>query len=291
MSEYHVPVLLEPIIEAFNPSEEKIFLDCTFGGGGHSRALLDKGAQVIGIDQDEDAIQNAQSLLNTYQNLQLIHDNFSHLEVIAKKYHFGTFDGILFDLGVSSWQLDTQDRGFSFNKPAQLDMRMSKEQGVMAKDLIAALGVSELTKLFQLYGGEPRAKKIAQKIVTDRTKAPITTTTQLSQLVERIYQGQRGKIHPATKVFQALRIAVNDELNVIKDVLPVAVELLKPNGLCGIISFHEGEDRIIKTYFKEQSELGRLELCTPKPIVARDEEVARNIRSRSAKLRIAKRLL
>lgn len=287
---YHMPVLLDPILSALTPTSGKKYIDATFGGGGHSQKLLEAGATVLGIDQDQDAIDHAQPLLKKYPELTLIKSNFSSLEQVAKKQEFDQVDGILFDLGVSSHQLDQGERGFSFSQAAPLDMRMDQSLGVTAADLIAALGEKELAKLFEKYGGEPRAKKIAQAIVRRRKIQPIVTTVVLAGLIDQVYRYKRGKLHPATKVFQALRIAVNDELNTVEQTLPQAVRLLKPSGRLAVISFHEGEDRIIKHYFKDQAEQGVLEIITHKVIIPDEEEIKNNPRARSAKLRIAQKV-
>ena len=285
-SNYHLPVLLDEIVEHLAPKLGMTFVDATFGGGGHSSKFLELGAKVIGFDQDEDAITNAATLLGQYPNqLTLVKDNFSSLQTQLAKLGINTIDAILFDLGVSSHQLDTPNRGFSFQASAPLDMRMDKTLGVTAADLIAALAEKELAKLFFTYGDETRSKAIARKIVNQRKTQPITTTTELANLISQVYRTPRlGKIHVATKVFQALRIAVNDELNSLKDTLPQTLNLLKPNSKLAVISFHSGEDRIVKQFINQTNSLTQI---TKKPIIASEAETNTNPRARSAKLRIA----
>lgn len=289
MSDYHIPVLLEPILSALTPQAGRKYIDATFGGGGHASQILKTGAKVLGLDHDQDAIDHGQALVEQFPNLTLVKANFTQMATVAKTHGFDSVDGILMDLGVSSWQLDQAERGFSFNKTAPLDMRMDNDLGVKAADLIAALGERELEYLFKRFGDEPRARKIAHEIVKQRKIAPITTTTALADMVMRVYGYQRGKLHPATKVFQALRIAVNDELNSIEITLPVVIDLLKSGGVVAIISFHEGEDRLVKQYFKQESQIGKLSLINQKVIVPDENEIISNPRSRSAKLRLARK--
>ena len=283
---YHLPVLLNEIVEHFAPKPDMTIVDATFGGGGHSTKFLEQGAKVIGFDQDEDAISNAATLIDQYPNqLTLVKDNFNSIQTQLAKLGINTIDAILFDLGVSSHQLDTPNRGFSFQASAPLDMRMDKTLGVTAADLIAALAEKELAKLFFTYGDETRSKAIARKIVNQRKTQPITTTTELANLISQVYRTPRlGKIHVATKVFQALRIAVNDELNSLKDTLPQTLNLLKPNSKLAVISFHSGEDRLVKQFINQTNSLTQI---TKKPIIASEAETNTNPRARSAKLRIA----
>lgn len=285
----HVPVMLQEVINALEVDSGETYIDATFGSGGHSQAILAKGGIVYGIDQDEQNIKDGRNRFNG-SHLELIHDNFRHLAEITAQNRLESIAGILFDLGVSSRHFDTQSRGFSFNKEAALDMRMDLSLNVTAADLVNALGRKELTKLFRLYGNEAKAKQISEAIVVARRKSPITTTTQLAELIEAVYQHKRGKLHPATKVFQALRMAVNDEVNALKDVLPQATKILKPGGRLVVISFHEGEDRIVKEFFKDAAENELLYVITQKPLVPREVEIIRNPRSRSAKLRIAEKI-
>lgn len=282
--------MLAEVVDWLQPSHHKIIVDCTFGGGGHSRALLEAGARVIGFDQDQDAIDQGNQLKTEYPNLELIKANFATLRQELQRNSCKHVDGILLDLGVSSHQLDEGQRGFSFLQDAELDMRMDQDLAVKAKDLIAALSANELEKLFRTYGDEPRAKAIAQRLVNQRLKSPIVTTSQLADLVMQVYHHRRGKLHPATKVFQALRIAVNDELNSLKQTLPQTIELLNASGRVVVISFHEGEDRITKQFMKHQEDLGALKVLTQKPQVPTEIEINQNPRARSAKVRVAEKI-
>jgi 16S rRNA (cytosine1402-N4)-methyltransferase len=259
MSGYHTPVLLNEVIEFLGVKPGEKYIDCTFGGGGHSRAIEKAGGIVLGIDQDPEAQAP-------------IHGNFAHLKEIATKAGFTQVAGILFDLGVSSHQLETAERGFSFNRSARLDMRMDPVmQTVTAADLINAGGERELANLFWRLGEERASRIIARAVVASR---PILTTDQLAEIILRV-KGRSGGIHPATKVFQALRIAVNDELENLRLALPQAWELLKPGGKLIVISFHSLEDRIVKDFMK-----------TGKLIKPTGEEIRANPRARSSKLRV-----
>ncbi|PIR62474.1 MAG: 16S rRNA (cytosine(1402)-N(4))-methyltransferase [Candidatus Pacebacteria bacterium CG10_big_fil_rev_8_21_14_0_10_42_12] len=286
MQTYHKPVLVEEVLTALDPNPSKTIVDGTFGGGGHSSRLLEKGSRVIGIDHDQDAIAHAKPLLDKYSTLTLINENFSNIRKVLEQLNIYYIDGILLDLGVSSWQFDNKARGFSFQEEAELDMRMDQNLAVKAKDLLAALGEKELAMLFQRFGDEPRAKVIAHKIVALRKTKPLETTKELADLIVKVYGNRHSKLHPATKVFQALRIAVNDELNSLEQTLPQTIELLKPGGVLVVISFHEGEDRIVKQFIRKQVELGTLDQLI-KPITPTQEEIQNNPRSRSAKLRVA----
>jgi 16S rRNA (cytosine1402-N4)-methyltransferase len=282
---FHEPVLVKEILGYLEPSKGKRFIDATLGGAGHTKELLTRGAQVLGIDQDPDAIQNVidQKL---GENLTVETGNFEKIGQIAEGKGFDRVDGILFDLGVSSHQFDKTERGFSFLHDAPLDMRMSPEMAVTAQDLVNGLGKGELYELFTKYAQEKLARKIADAIVSARKLRPIETTGRLATIVERVYGRRQGKLHPATKVFQALRMAVNDELNNLRAALPQAVSLLKPGGRLVVISFHQGEDRIVKKAFISFGQEKRGTVLTKKPIGPSFEEVSGNQRSRSAKLRV-----
>lgn len=291
MEPYHVPVLLKETLEYLAVRPGKTYIDCTLGGGGHTEAILRAGGRVIGIDQDSEAIAHVTERLGEKgANLTLKHSNFAHLQEIALEMGIGKVAGILLDLGVSSHQLGTAERGFSFHLPGKLDMRMDKEtQGVTAADLVAAGSEEELAHIFWNYGDESMGRKIARAIVATRAVEPITTTEQLAELVARVKPRKRDShIHPATQVFQALRIAVNSELASLESVIPSAVTLLEKDGRLVIISFHSLEDRMVKTKLGEYSDL---EVLTKKPVVATDEEIERNPKSRSAKLRAAVKII
>lgn len=287
MNNFHIPVLIEEVLNYLNIQKDLWYIDATLGGGGHTEKILKLGGRVIGIDQDEDSIKEVSRKLKNYINskhLILIQNNFTNID---KNDH--QISGILFDLGVSSHQLDTTERGFSFRKDAELDMRMDKSLEVTAQDLINGLNSGELTQLFEKFGEEKFAKKIAKIIVLERQKEKITTTGQLADLIKKnIYS--KEKIHPATRVFQALRIAVNDELNSLKEALPKAFDILEPGGKLIVISFHSLEDRIVKNFFKELEEKNSAKILTDKPIEPSEKEVYENPRSRSSKLRAIEKI-
>ncbi len=280
MNSYHIPVLLKETIAFLQVKKGGRYIDCTLGGGGHTRAILEAGGLVLAIDKDPEAINHALQ----HPNLTLKHGNFENL----KDFGWENVDGILMDLGVSSHQLETDYRGFSFNQDAKLDMRMNPQnQKITALDLINAGSEKELANIFREFGEERFANAIAREI----KKTKIETTNQLAEAVLRARPAasRRGwdRTHPATRIFQALRIAVNDELNSLKITLPQAVELLAAGGRLAVISFHSLEDRIIKNFIRSDK---NLKIITPKPVTPTNEEIAVNPRARSGKLRVAEKL-
>jgi len=288
MNKYHTSVLLQEVLTFLAIKYAGLYIDCTLGGGGHAFEIISRGGRVLGFDVDDDAVgfvkeKLREKDLNEGKELTIVQANFSQLGTIAPKIGFEKVDGILLDLGVSSHQFDTAERGFSF-KEGPLDMRMGKELGVKASDLINGLTEKELRELFEKFGEEPNAWKIAKKIVEVRKTRQITKTEELAELIRSIVYGEQS-VHPATRVFQALRIAVNDELNVLQEVLPQAIELLKPQGRLVVISFHSLEDRIVKQTFESLKKENKVNVLTDKPIMASEEEVLQNRRARSAKLR------
>lgn len=305
MEGQHVPVMLEECLDGLNAVGDKRFLDGTFGGGGHTRALLQLGAEVVAFDRDPDARERAEERLSDYLDaFTLVHGNFADALEILGPEAIASFDGILLDLGISSIQLDDAERGFSFQTEGPLDMRMDTTRGATAADLVNSLEARELSRLFREYGEEPQANRVANAIVKARAHAPIDTTERLCEVVETVIH-RTGKKHPATRVFQALRIAVNDELETLRRALPMLTKLLKPGGRLAIISFHSLEDRIVKQFLHETSRewLDRPEWPAPrpnpafayrlisrKPIIPTEDEVRMNPRSRSAKLRVAERV-
>lgn len=288
MSTYHKSVLLQEILDFLDVTPGQKYIDATLGGGGHTREILKRGGIVLGIDQDQDAIDFVNQELIS-KNLTLVKANFNNLQTIAKDNGFEKVAGILMDLGVSSHQLDSVERGFSFMHNASLDMRMDKDLSIGAKELVNGLTRKELEELFKKYGEDPNAWRIAKAIDDKRKEKSIVTTGELASLIERTV-GRRGKIHPATKVFQAIRMAVNDEIYSLEQVLPQAIELLQRNGRLVVISFHSLEDRIVKQQFLDFKEKGWGEIITDKPIVPSLEEESENPRSRSAKLRVFKKI-
>jgi 16S rRNA (cytosine1402-N4)-methyltransferase len=280
----HIPVLGREVVEGLAISAGGHYLDATVGGGGHSRLILSVASdiRVTGLDQDEQAIATAQKVLADYgDRVQLHHTNFAAYDPGAQQ-----FDGILADLGVSSAQFDIPDRGFSFRHTAPLDMRMDRRQELTAAEVINHWDETRLANLFYTYGEERLSRRIARRIVEQR---PLTTTTELAEVIAHSVPPayRYGRIHPATRVFQALRIAVNRELEVLETFFKQAPHWLNPGGRLVIISFHSLEDRIVKHRLKESP---LLRVLTKKPIIPGEEEIAANSRARSAKLRIAERL-
>lgn len=288
---FHQPVLLDEVVRFLNIDKSSQYLDATVGGGGHSEAILKAGGQVLGIDWDPAAVSSAKERLSQVcpnASWQVVQGNFSCLEEIAERHGFRQVSGIIFDLGVSSHQLDTVERGFSWQKEALLDMRMDPALAVTAADLLKILSKKQLNELFTRFVQEKRARAIAEALVRTRNIKPITTTKQLADLVMRVYDDRRKirHLHPATKVFLALRLAVNSELSNLAAVLPSAVRLLAPGGRLLVISFHQTEDRLVKNFFRENS---NLKILTKKPVKPSPEEVGVNPRARSARLRVGEK--
>lgn len=303
MSKYHTPVMLKEVVSYLNVKPNRWYIDCNLGGGGHTKGILQAGGKVLGIDLDPNAIlevakshnlkiEKVDENLHAFsENLILAQTNFSNLREITKKYLSDPVMGILFDLGVSSYQLETPERGFSFNTDALLDMRMNPDIGVTATDLLNALPESELARLFWEYGEERFAKSIARKIIEYRMHKKIETTNELAQIILSTRHHTKGdRTHPATRVFQALRIAVNDELHSLEETLPQALEILQPGGKLVVISFHSLEDRIVKNFFKDEQKKCSITILTQKPIEPSEEEIVANPRSRSAKLRAVEKI-
>lgn len=287
---YHTSVMLEEVIDALQVTSNHYYIDATLGGGGHTLGILERGGIVLGIDTDNDAIRFVKERIKKIDlgyknNLTIVKGNFKDIGQIAKKNGIEKVSGILFDLGVSSHQFDEAGRGFSFQNDGPLDMRMSDDLTVKAADLINGLSKKELVTLFEKLGEEHRARQFAERIVKERKRKPIRTTTDLASLIVSIV-GHNGKIHPATKIFQALRIAVNDELHVLREALKKSVDLLLPKGQLIVISFHSLEDRIVKESFKTFEQKGLGTIITEKPFVPGEDELIKNRRSRSAKMRV-----
>lgn len=287
---YHIPVLINEVLEYLQPKADKVYVDATFGGGGHTRAILSSNqtCHVIAFDWDLKALEkNAEPLQEEFPDrLTVVWSNFSYLEKKLRELGYDGVDGILADFGTSQYQLNER-AGFSFQHDTPLDMRMSPaHQKLTAAEVVNKGTEKTLIEIFQNLGEEPKSRSIARAIVQERAKKPITTTKQLALLVERITGGRAGKkIHPATKIFQALRIYVNNELDNIHAFLKVSMRILKPGGRLVCISFHSLEDRIVKQFFKRKEDEGVGEIITSKVIVASQEETAINPASRSAKLR------
>lgn len=292
MENFHTPVLLREAIDFLRVKPGGKYIDATLGGGGHTEEILRRKGEVLGIDYDPEAIEHVKFKIQNSKfkvNLTLVRGNFRDLKKIALSNNFDKVSGIIFDLGVSTHQLLTPSRGFSFNTDAVLDMRMDPQLKVTAADLINGLGKGELYELFSKLGEEHNALAIAQAIVRTRALAPIKTCNELAQIVLRVRprRGHFDHTHPATRIFQALRIAVNDELNNLKEALPQAVELLAPEGRLVVVSFHSLEDRIVKEFFKEEKNLA---ILTKHPLRPSKQEIRDNPRSRAAKMRVAERI-
>ncbi len=289
----HTPVLLEEVIKFLDPQPGEIFVDATVGLGGHAQALIERlgpDGKLIAIDQDEQALRITHENLSRFEKrIILVRGNFRDLiQLVQADNGPRSVDGLLFDLGVSSLQLENGQRGFSFLHNAPLDMRMdTTDGGKTAADIVNHANFNELVKILKEYGEEPKAEIIAKRIIEARRREPITTTGQLVEIIGG-YLG--GRIHPATRVFQALRIAANEELQSLQEALPQAVELLAPGGRLAIISFHSLEDRIVKNFLKLQTTGGRIKLLSKKAIAPSWPERKRNPRARSAKLRVAMKI-
>jgi len=275
----HIPVLQKEVLEMLSPKPNENFIDCTIGEGGHGLAILEmikpKG-KILGIDQEI-------RLKKGDKRLILVEDNFANLKSIVDNYKFYNIQGILFDLGMSSWHLEESGRGFSFKRPEPLDMRFSKENSLTAEKIVNYWSKPEIERILREYGEEKKALKIAQKIIELRGTLQIKTVPQLVKITDSL------GVSPQ-RTFQALRIAVNDELNNLKKALPQAKELLNKGGRLAVISFHSLEDRIVKNFFKDYFQKGQLKILTKKPIIPSDEEIKNNPRSRSAKLRVVEKI-
>lgn len=296
----HVPVLLNEVIEYLNPQPNENFIDCTIGGGGHAFEILKRigpNGRVLGIDWDEEVIKKLEvsakggsdKRLEVGDNLILTCDSYSNLKNIVAKYNFGPVHGALFDLGMSSWDIEESGKGFSFQKNELLDMRYSRKQSLTAGEIIGRWSKEELERIFKEYGGERFAGRIARQIIEERKITPIRMTLQLARIVQRSvpYKFWPRKIHPATRIFQALRIAVNNELDNLKNGLEQALGVLAANGRLAVISFHSIEDGVVKNFFRDRAKEDKLKVLTKKPVEATENEIRANPRSRSAKLRAA----
>ena len=310
MNYIHIPVLLNEVIDCLNIKKDGIYVDCTLGGGGHSEQILEKigsKGKLVAIDQDAICLKIARERLSKYKNIIFVHNNFCCLKKILSENKIAKCSGILFDLGISSFQLDIKERGFSFNSDVPLDMRMDTTSSITAKSLINSLSSLELYRIISKYGEERWAKRIAKFIVQERKHSPIVTTRQLVNIIAKAIPlaARPRNIHFATRTFQALRIAVNDELEALKKGLSLAIDVLEKGGRLCVISFHSLEDRIVKKTFRDLSKKctcpkdfpvcvcgGKdiLKIITKKPVISSKEEILRNPRARSAKLRVAEKI-
>lgn len=286
---YHEPVLKNEVITALKVRDGKKYIDCTLGDGGHTLEILRRGGIVLGLDINEESLERATERIKKEgyaSNFTAALGNFKKIEELATSNNFNQVDGIIYDLGYSSYQLDDSNIGLSFLKDKPLDMRLDTDLGVTAADLVNMLNEKQLTELIYNYSQEKFAKKFARAIVNARSLKKIETTKQLADLLaSQVPLGyENGRIHPATRTFQALRIVVNDEIENLAQSLPRASHLLLPGGFLIVISFHSMEDHVVKKY--GQSAGSQLKMLTKKPLLPTEEEIARNVRSRSARMRV-----
>ncbi|KKP29232.1 MAG: Ribosomal RNA small subunit methyltransferase H [Candidatus Nomurabacteria bacterium GW2011_GWF1_31_48] len=301
----HFSAFRGEIAKLFELTPGKVFYDLTLGDGGHTQEALEAGCRVISFDVDPEAVVRATSFITnltpeivTSQTNEIdpdfkwliINDNFVKITEYVNKLKLPLADGIMVDLGPSQFQVLSPERGFSFLSEEPLDMRLTKDLGVTAADLINALNEGELASLLQL-GDEPFARPLARAIVKVRQQSRITTTKQLSDLILRVKGSRQGKVHPATKTFMALRMAVNLEREVIQELLPQLPSLLNPEGIVGVISFHSGEDKLVKDFMKDSVENNLLSAINKKPLTPSQEELKISTRTRSAKLRLARKII
>jgi len=306
MMNYHTPALLAESMQALALQENGIYVDCTFGGGGHSKEILNRTttAKVIAIDQDPDAIEQAEFLRQQFgSRLSLIQDNFANLLTQISLLKIKHVDGILLDLGTSSHHFDTQERGFSFQTEGKLDMRMNQEQKLSAFEVVNEFAVQDLARIFREFGEEKKSFAIAKEIEKRRKRKQIESTTELADVVKKVIYS-KNVIKSQARIFQAIRIYVNDEIKVLQQALQDALKILKPQGRLAVISYHSLEDRTVKNFFKNEakdcscpssflkcicSTVSTLKIITKKPIIPTKEEIKKNVRARSAKLRIAEK--
>jgi 16S rRNA (cytosine1402-N4)-methyltransferase len=298
----HETVLKKEAIDALNIKKDGIYVDGTLGGAGHSQAILEKLSEkgfLFGFDQDEFAVSYAKNILKEFSNYEIIQSNFRHMEKELNDRQIKGVDGILFDLGLSSFQIDDVNRGFTYLKDTTLDMRMNKNDALTAEVILNTYTEKELAHIFFVYGEEKNSFKIARRIIEHR---PLKTTMDLVKITDQVNYKDKG--HSAKRVFQALRIAVNDELIALEEVLKQALNLLNPKGRLVVITFHSLEDRIVKHFIKNHSEVvvpknlpiinipnSPLKVITKKPIYPTDEEIEKNPRSRSAKMRVGEKTI
>ncbi len=286
----HIPVLTKEVLQYLDPKQNENMIDCTVGNGGHAKLILEKNGplgKLLGIDADSQQIKHTRSAVQDFQErIILVNDSYANIKEITERIRLKPINGILLDLGYSSWHVDQSGKGFSFSKNEPLDMRYGAQE-LTAEKIVNQYKESELERILGEYGEEKFARQIAKKIVQQRKIKKIESTYELVKVIEMAIPARfrRGGIHYATRTFQALRIAVNDELGNLQEVLPQALEMLASGGRLVVISFHSLEDRIVKNFFREQEKNNVITILTKKPIVALPEELAQNPRARSAKLR------
>ena len=296
ISQEHVPVMVKEVIEYLQPQVNGIYVDATLGLGGHAEAILRRigiRGRLVGIDRDDSSLHAAKRNLSGYEpQCQFVHENFRNIDRILKEQKLDKVNGIMLDLGISSFQLEDESRGFSFQKEGPLDMRMNQQSRITAYDLVNSLSEYEIAKILRDYGQERWYNRIARNIVRQRALSPIRTTDELKMIVVKSMppHQRHQKIHPATRTFQAFRIAVNSELEEIEMALDKCIDHLAPGGRLVVIAFHSLEDRIVKEKFRLFARLGQARILTKKPIRPQEEEVEQNSRARSARLRAVERI-
>lgn len=291
MNIVHIPVMLGEVIEMLDPKDDGIYLDATLGLGGHAEGVLQRagGCTMIGIDRDEAAIEMASERLSGYSNVRLVRDSFSNMKAVVNALGYDKVNGIVLDAGVSMLHLRSEGRGFSFLRDEPLDMRMDRGQELTAEKVVNRYPEKDLAHIIWQYGEERFSRKIAKAIVNARRKEPVSSCSELAGIVEKAV-GRRGRIHPATRTFQALRIEVNRELEELSSAIDSGAELLERDGRFCVLSYHSLEDRIVKHAFKKLAKDGVFNIITRKPMVPGREEKTANPSSRSAKLRVAERI-
>ncbi len=294
MQVVHVPVLYEEVLALLDPRPGGKFVDCTVDGGGHAYGILERSSPdglLLGLDADPEVLPIAAQRLAPFESrFRLVHANFRHLDTVAPQHDFRVANGVLFDLGLSTILLEASGRGFSFQRNEPLDMRFDPTQGPTAADLVNRASEAELARIIWEYGEDPLSRQLARAIVAARRQRPLRTTFDLLNAVAPVLRRRRWRTHPATRLFQALRIAVNDELAALREGLEAAVRLLAAAGRVAVISFHSLEDRVVKSFFRELAQQGVVRLVTRKPVTPSPDEVQANPRARSAKLRVAEKL-
>jgi 16S rRNA (cytosine1402-N4)-methyltransferase len=295
--QFHIPVMVDEVMRYLAPRPGEIFVDATAGSGGHSRLILERilpGGRLVCIDRDQEALATAKERVGGDEgSCSFVHANFCDIDAVLKGLGIKAIDGILLDLGVSSLQLANPGRGFSFQSDGPLDMRLDRDSYISAYDLVNNLNEDEIAAILRNFGEERWHRRIAHLVAKERQRLPIATTSQLAALVVRAippkYRHPHYRIHPATRTFQAIRIAVNRELEALETVLSKAIDLLKPQGRICVISFHSLEDRIVKRRLRAAAASGEVKILTPKPLTPLQSEIEQNPSSRSSKLRAAQR--
>ena len=291
----HIPVLTKEVLQYLDPKENENFVDCTIGQGGHTNLILEKNkplGKILGIDLDSGQIASFREVSRSEKNFRderliLVNDSYVNIKEIVERIKFGPVNGVLLDLGYSSWQLEVSGKGFSFQKDEPLDMRYNAEQSLTAKIIVNEYPEKEIEKILREYGEEKFAKQIVKKIIEERKVKKIESTFEFKKIIEKVIpmKFQHGRVNCATRTFQALRIAVNDELNNLTKVLPDIISVLSSGGRIIIISFHSLEDRIVKKFFRDKEKEKIIKILNKKPLTAEISELRANPRSRSAKLR------